>query len=138
VLEAYDLCIGLELTEVAVDGRIIKAPCGGEKAGRSPADRRKQGTKRSTAVDARGIPIGTVTAPANCHDSPLLTETLDAVAETLGELPEQMSAHLDRWASRAAYEAFRARWSSEYRRLDRRLEELTEEEAPLGAFEALP
>jgi heme-degrading monooxygenase HmoA len=45
---------------------------------------------------------------------------------------------LDRWASRAAYEAFRARWSSEYRRLDRRLEELTEEETPLGAFEALP
>jgi heme-degrading monooxygenase HmoA len=45
---------------------------------------------------------------------------------------------LDRWASRAAYEAFRARWSREYRRLDRRLEELTEEEAPLGAFEALP
>ena len=34
---------------------------------------------------------------------------------------------LDRWASRAAYEAFRARWSSEYRRLDRQLEELTEE-----------
>jgi heme-degrading monooxygenase HmoA len=45
---------------------------------------------------------------------------------------------LDRWASRAAFEAFRARWSSEYRRLDHRLEELTEEEAPLGAFEALP
>ena len=45
---------------------------------------------------------------------------------------------LDRWASRAAYEAFRARWSSEYRRLDHRLEELTEEETLLGAFEALP
>src|SRR3712207_3875267 len=44
---------------------------------------------------------------------------------------------LDRWASRAAYEAFRARFSSEYRRLDHRLEELTEEETPLGAFEAL-
>jgi heme-degrading monooxygenase HmoA len=44
---------------------------------------------------------------------------------------------LDRWASGAAYEAFRARFSSEYRRLDRRLEELTEEEVPLGAFEAL-
>ena len=45
---------------------------------------------------------------------------------------------LDRWASRGAYEAFRARWSDEYRWLDRRLEELTEEEAPLGAFETLP
>ena len=45
---------------------------------------------------------------------------------------------LDRWVSRAAYERFRARWSSEYRRLDGRLEGLTEEESPLGSFEALP
>jgi len=44
---------------------------------------------------------------------------------------------LDRWASRAAYEAFRARRSGEYRRLDRRLEELTEEETLVGAFEEL-
>ena len=53
------------------------------------------GTKRSLAVDARGgIPLGTVTAPANRHDSPLLTDTLDAVAQTLGELPESTSIHL--------------------------------------------
>jgi heme-degrading monooxygenase HmoA len=45
---------------------------------------------------------------------------------------------LDRWASRGAYEAFRARWSSEYRRLDRRLGEITEEEALIGAFEVIP
>ena len=45
---------------------------------------------------------------------------------------------LDHWTSRAAYEAFRARWSSEYRRLDHRLGELTEEETLLGAFEVLP
>ncbi len=45
---------------------------------------------------------------------------------------------LDRWASRAAYEAFRVRWSDEYQRLDHELEGLTEEEASLGAFEALP
>jgi heme-degrading monooxygenase HmoA len=44
---------------------------------------------------------------------------------------------LDRWASRPAYEAIRARFSSEYRQLDRRLEELTEEEAPMGTFETL-
>ena len=45
---------------------------------------------------------------------------------------------IDRWASRVAYEAFRARFSSEYRRLDRLLEALTEEETPLGAFEVIP
>lgn len=95
-LEAYDRLVGLDLADVAVDCCITKAPCGGEKAGRSPVDRGKRGTKRSTAVDARGIPLGTVTAPANRHDSPLLTETLDAVAQTLGELAESTSIHLDR------------------------------------------
>jgi heme-degrading monooxygenase HmoA len=44
---------------------------------------------------------------------------------------------LDRWVSRGAYETFRSRWGEEYRRLDRRLEELSEEETLLGAFEAL-
>jgi transposase len=95
-LEAYDRYLGLELSDVAVDGCITKAPCGGEEAGRSPVDRGKRGTKRSTAVDGRGIPVGTATAPANRHDSPLLTQTLDAVVETLGELPERASVHLDR------------------------------------------
>ena len=46
-LEAYDRYIGLELSEVAVDCCITKAPCGGQKAGRSPVDRGKQGLKRS-------------------------------------------------------------------------------------------
>jgi hypothetical protein len=63
-LSAYDRFIGLELEDVAVDGCITKAPCGGEKAGRSPVDRGKQGTKRSTAVDGKGIPIGTISAGA--------------------------------------------------------------------------
>jgi len=110
VLEVYDRIIGLELADVAVDGCITKAPCGGEKAGRSPVDRGKWGTKRSTAVDGRGIPIGTVTAPANRHDSPLLTETLDAVTQTLGELPERASVHLDRgYDSKATRERLQER-----------------------------
>jgi len=96
VLESYDRYIGLELSDVAVDCCLTKAPCGGEKAGRNPVDRGKQGTKRSTAVDEQGIPIGGVTAPANRHDSPLLTKTLHAVSETLGELPERAKVHLDR------------------------------------------
>ena len=40
-LEAYDRLIGLELADLAVAGCITKAPCGGEKAGRSPVDRGK-------------------------------------------------------------------------------------------------
>jgi transposase len=95
-LEAYDRLIGLELANMAVDGCITKAPCGGEKAGKSPVDRGKQGTKRSTAVDGRGIPLGTVTAPANRHDSPLLIPTLKHASASVGGLPEGTSVHLDR------------------------------------------
>jgi IS5 family transposase len=62
----------------------------------SPVDRGKRGTKRSVAVDADGIPLGTIVAPANRHDSPLLAETLDAATEALGPLPERVSIHLDR------------------------------------------
>ena len=91
-LESYDRIIGLELFEVAIDCCITKAPCGGQKAGKSPVDRGKQGIKRSVSVDAEGIPLGVITAPANRHDSPLLSETL----HTVGELPEQASVHLDR------------------------------------------
>jgi IS5 family transposase len=84
-----------------VDGCITKAPCGGEKAGRSPVDRGKGGVKRSTLVDATGIPLGTVVAPANRHDSPLLEATLDALGP-LGELPDRANVHLDRAYDSAA------------------------------------
>jgi transposase len=92
---AYDRAIGLELSEVAVDCCITKAPCGGEKAGRSPVDRGKRGMKRSMMVDAEGIPLGVVSAGANRHDSPLLAPTLDAAGASI-ELPEQAGVHLDR------------------------------------------
>ena len=96
VLEAYDRFVGLELSDIAVDCCITKAPCGGEKAGGGPVDRGKRGIKRSVAVDGGGIPVGVVTAPANRHDSPLLAETLDAAVGALGGLPEATSIHLDR------------------------------------------
>jgi hypothetical protein len=96
VLEAYDRFIGLDLSEVAVDCCITKAPCGGEKAGRSSVDRGKRGIKRSTAVDGEGIPVGGVTAPANRHDSPLLVPTLKHAGQSVGGLPEEASVHLDR------------------------------------------
>ncbi len=95
VLAAYDRMIGLELGDLAVDGCITEAPCGGELAGRSPVDRGKQGRKRSTVVEAQGIPLGTVIAPAARHDSPLLEPTLDTLAG-LGPLPAEIVVHLDR------------------------------------------
>jgi transposase len=92
--EAYDRAIGLDLFDVAVDCCVTKAPCGGEKAGKSPVDRAKRGLKRSMAVDAQGIPLGVVAAGANRHDSPLLAPTLEAVEASI-ELPEDGSVHLD-------------------------------------------
>lgn len=94
-LAAYDLVIGLELDDVSVDGCITKAPCGGEKAGPSPVDRRKGGLKRSVAADGHGVPLGLVSAGAHRHDSPLLAPTLAAAKTQLGPLPDQVTAHLD-------------------------------------------
>jgi hypothetical protein len=45
-------------------------------------------------ADGEGIHLGTLAALANCHDSPLLTPTLDAL-EALGVRPEPMSVYLD-------------------------------------------
>jgi transposase len=82
-------------TDLAVDGCITKAPCGGQAAGRSPVDRGKRGRKRSTVVEARGIPLGAVAAGANRHDAPLLAPPLATLAR-LGPLPERPRVHLDR------------------------------------------
>lgn len=93
VLASYDKIIGLNLDDVAIDGCIVKAPCGGNAAGRSPVDRGKLGTKRSLLVDGNGIPLGAIVAPANTHDSPLLDATLDLL--TRFDLPARTTVHLD-------------------------------------------
>jgi transposase len=98
VLAQYDRLVGLELEHLSVDGCITKAPCGGEKAGRSPVDRGKQGLKRSTAVDGAGVPLHLVAAGANRHDAPLLEPTLAGLTK-LGPLPAEVTTvttHLDR------------------------------------------
>ncbi|QGU06250.1 Transposase DDE domain protein [Corynebacterium occultum] len=94
-LEFYDRIVGLDLENVSVDGCIVKAPCGGEAAGRSPVDRGKQGTKRSLLVDGNGIPLGCVLIGANRHDSPLLRPTLEKLGRFEFYLPEEITVHLD-------------------------------------------
>ncbi len=125
---AYDHFIGLDLADLAVDGCSIKAPYDSEKAGRSPVDKGKRDIKRSTALYARGIPLDTVTALANRHDSPLLTETLDAVAKALGGLPERSSVHLD-----CGYDSRATRERLEDRGLIGEISEKGKKSAPLGA-----
>ena len=94
-LHAYDRVIGLDLSEVAIDGSLHKAPCGGEGTGPSPVDRGKTGWKWSIATDRFGIPIGWATDGANRHDSILLPPTLRDVASR-GLIEEIETLHLDR------------------------------------------
>jgi transposase len=94
VLAAYDRLFGLELEQLAVDSCTTKAPCGGQVAGPSPVDRRKQGLKRSVATEAGGIPLAVVPAPANHRDDGLLAATLDTLT-AVGPLPTQPVVHLD-------------------------------------------
>jgi transposase len=94
-IDGYDKIIGLDLSEVAVDGSLHKAPCGGEGTGPNPTDRAKIGWKWSVATDLFGIPIGWVIDGANRNDSVLLEPTLQAVAAR-GLLLEVETLHLDR------------------------------------------
>jgi transposase len=92
---AYDKIIGLELSDLAVDGSLHKAPFGGEATGPNPVDRGKRGWKWSVATDAHGIPVAWVPAPANANDCTLFAPTLDAL-ERRGLLADVDTMHLDR------------------------------------------
>lgn len=94
-IEAYDRIIGLDLSEVSVDGSIHKSPCGGEGTGPNPTDRAKCGWKWSILVDRAGIPLGWEAAGANRNDSILLAPTLDDLGGR-GMLEEIQTIWLDR------------------------------------------
>lgn len=94
-IDAYDRIIGLDLSEVALDGSIHKAPCGGEDTGKSPVDRAKLGWKWSIAADTSGIPVGWAIGGANRNDTLLLTPTLADIARA-GLLSDVETLHLDR------------------------------------------
>lgn len=94
-MHAYDRIIGLDLSEVSLDGSLHKAPCGGEGTGKNPTDRAKLGWKWSIATDARGIPIGWAIDGAHRNDIKMLLPTLDDVARS-GLLDEIETLHLDR------------------------------------------
>ena len=94
-IAAFDKVIGLDLSEVSIDGSLHKAPMGGEGTGPNPTDRGKTGWKWSVATDTNGVPIGWVTEGANRNDSILLAPTLDDV-DKRGLLSEIETLWLDR------------------------------------------
>ena len=94
-LVAYDRVIGLDMSEVAVDGSLHKAPGRGEGTGPSPVDRGKSGWKWSIATERNGIPLGWEIAGANRNDCALLEPTLDGV-DSRGLIADIETLHLDR------------------------------------------
>jgi putative transposase len=60
----------------SADSALGKARLGGDEIGPNPTDRAKNGTQRSLLVEAKGGPLAVVVAPANVHDTKLLSETL--------------------------------------------------------------
>ena len=92
---AFDRIVGLDLEEVALDGSLHKAPCGGEGIGPNPTDRSKIGWKWSVASERHGVPIGWAISGANRNDIRLLEPTLGAVAAA-GLLEDIGTLHLDR------------------------------------------
>jgi len=94
-LGAFDRIVGLDLSEVAVDGSLHKAPYGGEGTGPNPCDRGKQGWKWSIGVERHGIPLGWAIDGANRNDVRMLAPTIGAIAAD-GWLAEIETMHLDR------------------------------------------
>ena len=93
-LAAFDRIVGLDLEEVALDGSLHKAPCGGEGTGPNPTDRAKIGWKWSVASERHGVPIGWAIS-GDRNDIRLLEPTLGAVAAA-GLLEDIGTLHLDR------------------------------------------
>ena len=94
-LSAYDKIIGLDLSDVSVDGSLHKSPAGGEGTGPNPTDRGKLGWKWSILTDLDGIPFGVAIDGANRNDSVMLAPTLDD-ANAKGLLADIETIWLDR------------------------------------------
>src|SRR5262249_43278799 len=58
--------------------RLLNSSCsrGGEKTGKNPTDRGKQGTKRHLIVDKEGIPLAILLTAANVNDTTMLPQTV--------------------------------------------------------------
>jgi transposase len=92
---AYDKIVGLDTTDVVIDGSHHPAPGGGPGTGVPPAHKGRLGWKWCLAVDADGIPLGWVLDGGNRNDYRMLEPTLDVV--TTGPTGRPIGTlHLDR------------------------------------------
>ena len=79
-LAAYRQVIGIDLTDLFIDGCNNRALEGGPETGLDPKHPGKRGWKFVMATDAAGIPVAFTTAGANRNDYPLMFDVLDDLA----------------------------------------------------------
>lgn len=80
-LAGYHRLIGLDLTDVCIDGSDHLAPCGGQGAGHSFKHPGRLAWKWCVAVDADGIPIAWTIDAGNRNDYALFFPVLDQLAD---------------------------------------------------------
>lgn len=69
-----------------VDSASLRAPCGGEKTGPNPTDRRKLGSKHHLLTDAHGIPLAITLTGANRHDVTQLLPLVEKIPHVKGKV----------------------------------------------------
>jgi transposase len=69
-----------------VDSASARAPCGGDKTGPNPTDRRKLGSKHHLLTDAHGIPLAMTLTGANRHDVTQLLPLVDGIPHVKGKV----------------------------------------------------
>jgi putative transposase len=75
----------------AMDSKNSPAPLGGEKTGKNPTDRGKQGAKINLLVDERGAPLSVVLTGANRHDK---ISAIDLIVSIALKRPAHKEQHL--------------------------------------------
>lgn len=78
-LAIYDQTVGVEMTDVAIDGSTQLAPGGGPDTHNAPGSKGRKTMKFHIAVDANGIGLAADIAAGPANDYPLLEPTLDQV-----------------------------------------------------------
>ena len=75
----------------AMDSKNSPAPLGGQKTGKNPTDRGKQGAKINLLVDERGAPLSVVLTGANRHDK---VSAVDLIVSIVLKRPAHKEQHL--------------------------------------------
>lgn len=80
-LALYDIHVGIDMGDVAVDGSIQLAPGGGPDTHNAPGSKGRKTMKFHLGVDANGIGLGAMVTSGPANDYPLLEPTLDLITD---------------------------------------------------------